>query len=862
MATVHLAHQMGPNQFVKPCVLKRITPIYAEDQQVRLMFMEEARITALLNHPNVVQTIDFGEVKGVPFIAMELVNGVNLAQLLKVMAKNQRWIAPAPAVAICDRVLQALAYAHSLHDLEGQPLNLVHRDVSPQNILLSRVGEVKLADFGIARHDAREAQTLGVSPKGKPGYMAPEQAMGVQIDQRADVFALGIVLVELLCAKRVLRTGQPVAGLMGLSKRIEEMLSARTDLPASLVSLAQAMTAMEPDDRPETSQAALRRMMSVADELTPPDLTQFLGRTLNRYFPTDTGYAHLGLGEDSNDLIPQSSPVSLDRKPPEAPIEDLSTDLLAGHVAGGEATDQPRSDPGSLLADLRAELYDALPEPHAQRLTLPKPDASGHITASLDIDFTDEESSSTGASAGWPAEFSGKGESNIVKGRSSAMEHMDQFGARHSEAASKRGLDPDVDRVDRVDRVERGVLTALPAQPAPSPPVAPSKGALISIKDEKLDQALADAAEELEPDKEKGSSKGLPPVIPLLFGGLVVAALGLGLIFAVLPSRNEDRSGPTSGRVLVSSQPPGAQIFLDERPTMKTTPAELEGLPLDQPFKLSVRLKGYLAVPKIATLYIQRDTPHTAASFALKKGRAYRLRTEPSGARDMINGHRLPEVTPLQLDPIPMGETATIRIRLEDHIPARLLLTATAETATLTEVKLEPGVRIDITSSPSGARVTLDGEARGQTPLYDVLVHAEKKTWVRIRKRGYRGWGKRIIGARLKVPNLVAELEALPLLSMPGMTRSERKEARQLDRALNAYSRKIRSLERSIQRGEKKLEAVQNSKRLFVSDVTKVQSKHDELNAQLIEAEQGLEETTTSIDSFRERIQQRLDRGR
>src|SRR5687767_15566353 len=130
MAQVHLARQMGPSGYVKPCVLKRISKEHAKDEKVRRLFLEEARISALLNHRNVVQTFDFGEVDGTPFMAMELVDGVNLAQLLKLMAKADRWIALGPGAAIVRAVLDALDYAHQLEDLDGRPLKLVHRDVS------------------------------------------------------------------------------------------------------------------------------------------------------------------------------------------------------------------------------------------------------------------------------------------------------------------------------------------------------------------------------------------------------------------------------------------------------------------------------------------------------------------------------------------------------------------------------------------------------------------------------------------------------------------------------------------------------------------------------------------------------------
>ena len=145
MAHVHLAIQNVPQGYKKPCVLKRIAPEHVSSRAFRKMFLEEARLTALLSHPAIVQTFDFGEVDNVPYLALELVDGPNLARLCVTLAKNMTWIPIRAAVELTARVADALDYAHNLVSLEGLPMNLVHRDVSPQNIMLSRTGEVRFA---------------------------------------------------------------------------------------------------------------------------------------------------------------------------------------------------------------------------------------------------------------------------------------------------------------------------------------------------------------------------------------------------------------------------------------------------------------------------------------------------------------------------------------------------------------------------------------------------------------------------------------------------------------------------------------------------------------------------------------------
>jgi len=191
MAEVFLAEQIGPQDFVKPCVLKRISPQFLSNVTIRKMFLAEAKLSALLNHPNIVQTFDFGEVDGQPYMAMEFVDGVNLAAMCSQLSRSRLWISTRTAIEITITICQALKYAHTAKDRNGEPLSLVHRDVSPQNVLVSREGAIKLADFGIARHGPLDEPTLLPGAKGKPGYMAPEQYQQASIDGRSDLYSLG-----------------------------------------------------------------------------------------------------------------------------------------------------------------------------------------------------------------------------------------------------------------------------------------------------------------------------------------------------------------------------------------------------------------------------------------------------------------------------------------------------------------------------------------------------------------------------------------------------------------------------------------------------------------------------------------------
>ncbi|MFZ5893999.1 MAG: serine/threonine protein kinase [Myxococcota bacterium] len=198
MAEVYVGQRAGPHGFAKKFAIKRILPELAKDSRFVAMFVDEARICAALQHPNIVQVVDFGESQGELFMAMEFVDGVSVAKLLRNIAGKRGRFPDSVGLLIVRDVLRGLSYAHEATNEHGQPLGLVHRDVSPGNVLVSRAGEVKLADFGIVRSAIVDRRTNPGELKGKLGYMSPEQVIGAEVDPRSDLFAVGILLAEML----------------------------------------------------------------------------------------------------------------------------------------------------------------------------------------------------------------------------------------------------------------------------------------------------------------------------------------------------------------------------------------------------------------------------------------------------------------------------------------------------------------------------------------------------------------------------------------------------------------------------------------------------------------------------------------
>ncbi len=249
MAEVWLARQTGIEGFNRHVVVKRILPHLAEDPEFIQMFLNEAKIAARFNHPNIGQIFDLGEKDGQYFIAMEYVHGEDLGRVMRRAWSTGQWVARPVALRIISDACQGLYYAHTRADEAGRPLRVVHRDISPQNIIISFDGSVKLVDFGIAKAADSASNTKSGAIKGKFAYMAPEQAAGRALDARTDLFALGLVLYELLTGVRPLKRDAELATLQAALESQIEAPSLVADVPPEVDAVVMKALAKSPDER-------------------------------------------------------------------------------------------------------------------------------------------------------------------------------------------------------------------------------------------------------------------------------------------------------------------------------------------------------------------------------------------------------------------------------------------------------------------------------------------------------------------------------------------------------------------------------------------------------------------------------------
>ncbi len=250
MGIVYLAVAQGPARFSKLLVVKELKPELVDDPTFLEMFLEEARLAARLNHPNIVQTYEVGAEGRRHYIVMDYLDGVPLARILR--KKNPLFTLPMHLRVICES-LRGLQYAHALKDFDGTPLGIVHRDVNPQNVFITYDGQAKLVDFGIAKALDSSIETRTGVLKGKPAYMAPEQISG-DIDPRADVFAAGVMVWEAAAGRRMWHKKGDVEVLAAVLKGdLPSLREASPEAPDDLVKLCDKALAKDPSERHQTA---------------------------------------------------------------------------------------------------------------------------------------------------------------------------------------------------------------------------------------------------------------------------------------------------------------------------------------------------------------------------------------------------------------------------------------------------------------------------------------------------------------------------------------------------------------------------------------------------------------------------------
>lgn len=369
MGELWLARQRGHGGLERRVVLKRALPGHAADPEFQDMFIREARIAASLDHPNVARVYDSGVTpQGRSFLAMEYVHGADLRELLR--SHRGRPLPLHHALTVGAALAAGLDYVHARDDLDGRHLGLVHRDVSPGNILLSYDGAIKITDFGVARADAESLATRSGAVKGKLAYMAPEQARGEDLDPRADLYALGVILFEMVIGHRPFGRTKDVALLYRLLEEDAPRAGVlRPDLPPALAETIDRLLARDKERRFDRA----AEVRDALEQLCASNGWVLSGPRLGRYVEERCGRSELpepipiaSEGLDKVQSVVAKGPTSASRGPVWLGLAGAAIILLGG--IGWARTRQVPAEARSLLPAF-PEIRHAPPEPEAA----PKP---------------------------------------------------------------------------------------------------------------------------------------------------------------------------------------------------------------------------------------------------------------------------------------------------------------------------------------------------------------------------------------------------------------------------------------------------------------------------------------------------------
>lgn len=285
MAEVCLATRSSLAGFEKTVVIKRILPRLADDERFVGMFLDEARIAARLNHANVIQVFELGQIDGRYFIAMEYLDGESLGAVLATCLTRHVPLPSDLAAGIVMQAAEGLHHAHTRCAADGSSLHIIHRDVSPQNVIVLYEGGVKVVDFGVAKASTSQTKTRTGMTKGKAAYMAPEQIRGEPMDGRADVFSLGIVLWECLTGRRLFRGGNDVQVMVGISEHdAPSVQSVNPDVPSRLDRITRRALEREPALRYPDAATMRHDLASYLREVGAEADTAAIGRFMQRLF--------------------------------------------------------------------------------------------------------------------------------------------------------------------------------------------------------------------------------------------------------------------------------------------------------------------------------------------------------------------------------------------------------------------------------------------------------------------------------------------------------------------------------------------------------------------------------------------------
>ncbi|MCB9654340.1 MAG: PEGA domain-containing protein [Deltaproteobacteria bacterium] len=349
------------------------------------------------------------------------------------------------------------------------------------------------------------------------------------------------------------------------------------------------------------------------------------------------------------------------------------------------------------------------------------------------------------------------------------------------------------------------------------------------------------------------SSRGIP-LVPFLAGILVLAVLGGGAAMYFL-REPEAPPPPPLGAITVTSEPPGAAIFVDGKRTPLKTPAEVPGLVVSDAHRVSIELGGYRPFPAESELRIPEASRIASVSFTLKKTLTYEIESEPTGADLFLNGKSL-GLTPRQLPAMIVGESADITLELSGHLKLSEKVVAEEGTELHRLFKLAKAKTLDVVSEPAGADVLLDGKSVGKTPVYELTVPLSGRITLEIEKPGFRPY-KKVVKTRDLKSKISVNLKQLPVMAMP-LTPEEKREAKRLEQDLDRAKSALGRARKNLASVERNLKTVTSDPKYMFGDRARAEKAFDEASALVEEREQVVADAQSALEQFRAEVTARF----
>ncbi len=649
MAEVFKAMAVGQSGFQKVLAIKRILPNVAEEEGFSQMFVDEANIAGQLHHANIVQIYDLGVIEESLFIAMEFVEGQDLRAIFDRLKKLKQPFPSDLAAFIASQALAGLDYAHRKTDAALRPLNIVHRDVSPPNLILSYEGEVKLIDFGIAKAASKASKTQAGILKGKFGYMSPEQVRGMKVDGRSDVFSISIILWEMLACRRLFVGDTDFATLEKVrGMEIDPPSYHNSQVPEELDRIAMRGLERDVNKRYESALEMQHDLQRYLYSQTPICSQATLTEWMQTVFNEELEHAKQRMLEiEKLDL----NHFGIDLEAIEqAEVQSLRTDSVQARpeTTVGTPPTTSQNATGEKNEKKESEVQEKAKPPVSDKKTSEKKRVASQKLDLSPEDIHDFPSPSDEQDEDWKPGFSSKALSALLTILLAMFCLVGWYVVDkqdiHTHSQNALGQAGTVmffaNRPEATVRLGEKTLCTTPCRMKKFP------AGKHTVHFEK-DGFLTDTVH------FKMQNKASIEVVGKLFNP--------GEVQAVL---------------LIQSDPPDADVWIDGENAPNSTPAVINGLPAGKEISVKIGLEGYR--DEVRTLTLGKEEFHSLSVSLLPMTPSIRIQSEPEGAAIYVNGRNSGKTTPSRIDQLEDGKSYIVRVVKDRYKYSQQEVTASA----------------------------------------------------------------------------------------------------------------------------------------------------------------------------------------